>query len=246
MTRYLVFSYQQLHKVNGHPFFSFSIHFFALGSWKVCRCLPIYLIGPGAEVGNDGIYYFLNFYRKRQKCLCVLKEDKIKTQKNIYSLLCFAYKEENAHTFWDFYFEGAPQRLFWSSCATSPRKSAASSTLILCVIVWGVERQSDKDFLSSDGVDFFLCLWPVCFRDPMVTMQTLTPHVYWAQRHKEVYLRVELSDAKVRQTQHQPGFCQSLLTHTDLKWETMILKTSPLNLLNTWGATFASLLIFAV
>uniref|UniRef100_A0A3Q2CGC7 Very-long-chain (3R)-3-hydroxyacyl-CoA dehydratase n=1 Tax=Cyprinodon variegatus TaxID=28743 RepID=A0A3Q2CGC7_CYPVA len=29
-------------------------------------------------------------------------------------------------------------------------------------------------------------------------MQILTPHVYWAQRHGEIYLRVELSDAKVR------------------------------------------------
>ena len=28
-------------------------------------------------------------------------------------------------------------------------------------------------------------------------MQTLTPHVYWAQRHSEIYLRVELCDAKV-------------------------------------------------
>ncbi|KAL2093253.1 hypothetical protein ACEWY4_010565 [Coilia grayii] len=27
-------------------------------------------------------------------------------------------------------------------------------------------------------------------------MQTLTPHVYWAQRHGEIYLRVELSDAR--------------------------------------------------
>ncbi|XP_064820202.1 very-long-chain (3R)-3-hydroxyacyl-CoA dehydratase-like isoform X1 [Oncorhynchus masou masou] len=27
-------------------------------------------------------------------------------------------------------------------------------------------------------------------------MQTLTPHVYWAQRHADIYLRVELSDAK--------------------------------------------------
>ncbi|KAJ8248726.1 hypothetical protein GJAV_G00227080 [Gymnothorax javanicus] len=27
-------------------------------------------------------------------------------------------------------------------------------------------------------------------------MQTLTPHVYWAQRHGEIYLRVELSDAQ--------------------------------------------------
>ncbi|XP_029624313.1 very-long-chain (3R)-3-hydroxyacyl-CoA dehydratase isoform X3 [Salmo trutta] len=27
-------------------------------------------------------------------------------------------------------------------------------------------------------------------------MQTLTPHVYWAQRHGDIYLRVELSDAK--------------------------------------------------
>uniref|UniRef100_A0A3Q2CG72 Very-long-chain (3R)-3-hydroxyacyl-CoA dehydratase n=1 Tax=Cyprinodon variegatus TaxID=28743 RepID=A0A3Q2CG72_CYPVA len=31
-------------------------------------------------------------------------------------------------------------------------------------------------------------------------MQILTPHVYWAQRHGEIYLRVELSDAKVRFT----------------------------------------------
>ncbi|KTG42558.1 hypothetical protein cypCar_00013819 [Cyprinus carpio] len=27
-------------------------------------------------------------------------------------------------------------------------------------------------------------------------MQTLTPHVYWAQRHGEIYLRVEISDAQ--------------------------------------------------
>lgn len=26
---------------------------------------------------------------------------------------------------------------------------------------------------------------------------TLTPHVYWAQRHEEIYLRVELTDAQV-------------------------------------------------
>lgn len=25
----------------------------------------------------------------------------------------------------------------------------------------------------------------------------LTPHVYWAQRHEEIYLRVELIDAQV-------------------------------------------------
>lgn len=28
-------------------------------------------------------------------------------------------------------------------------------------------------------------------------MQILTPHVYWAQRHGEIFLRVELTDAKV-------------------------------------------------
>ncbi|MBN3306607.1 HACD3 dehydratase, partial [Amia calva] len=35
--------------------------------------------------------------------------------------------------------------------------------------------------------------------------QTLTPHVYWAQRHEDVYLRVELSDAQVqyKSTQRQ-------------------------------------------
>lgn len=27
--------------------------------------------------------------------------------------------------------------------------------------------------------------------------QVLTPHVYWAQRHRELYLRVELSDVQV-------------------------------------------------
>lgn len=27
--------------------------------------------------------------------------------------------------------------------------------------------------------------------------QTLTPHVYWAQRHEDIYLRVELIDAQV-------------------------------------------------
>lgn len=26
----------------------------------------------------------------------------------------------------------------------------------------------------------------------------LTPHVYWAQRHRELYLRVELSDVQVK------------------------------------------------
>uniref|UniRef100_A0A8P4KQ80 Very-long-chain (3R)-3-hydroxyacyl-CoA dehydratase n=1 Tax=Dicentrarchus labrax TaxID=13489 RepID=A0A8P4KQ80_DICLA len=31
-------------------------------------------------------------------------------------------------------------------------------------------------------------------------MQILTPHVYWAQRHRDIYLRVELSDAKVGST----------------------------------------------
>uniref|UniRef100_A0A673M260 Very-long-chain (3R)-3-hydroxyacyl-CoA dehydratase n=1 Tax=Sinocyclocheilus rhinocerous TaxID=307959 RepID=A0A673M260_9TELE len=31
-------------------------------------------------------------------------------------------------------------------------------------------------------------------------MQALTPHVYWAQRHGEIYLRVEISDAQVRKT----------------------------------------------
>uniref|UniRef100_A0A8C9V949 Very-long-chain (3R)-3-hydroxyacyl-CoA dehydratase n=1 Tax=Scleropages formosus TaxID=113540 RepID=A0A8C9V949_SCLFO len=31
-------------------------------------------------------------------------------------------------------------------------------------------------------------------------MQTLTPHVYWAQRHSEIYLRVELSDVQVCST----------------------------------------------
>lgn len=31
-------------------------------------------------------------------------------------------------------------------------------------------------------------------------MQILTPHVYWAQRHGEIYLRVELSDVKVGQS----------------------------------------------
>ena len=28
--------------------------------------------------------------------------------------------------------------------------------------------------------------------------QVLTPHVYWAQRHHELYLRVELSDVQVK------------------------------------------------
>lgn len=31
-------------------------------------------------------------------------------------------------------------------------------------------------------------------------MQILTPRVYWAQRHGEIYLRVELSDVKVGQS----------------------------------------------
>lgn len=39
-------------------------------------------------------------------------------------------------------------------------------------------------------------------------MQILTPHVYWAQRHGEIYLRVELSDVKVGQSQHPPDSFQ--------------------------------------
>lgn len=31
-------------------------------------------------------------------------------------------------------------------------------------------------------------------------MAALTPQVFWAQRHTEIYLRVELSDAKVGQS----------------------------------------------
>lgn len=31
-------------------------------------------------------------------------------------------------------------------------------------------------------------------------MQALTPHVYWAQRHGDIYMRVEISDAQVRKT----------------------------------------------
>ena len=32
----------------------------------------------------------------------------------------------------------------------------------------------------------------------MSATQTLTPHVYWAQRHGDVQLRVDLCDAEVR------------------------------------------------
>uniref|UniRef100_A0A8C7GHZ9 Very-long-chain (3R)-3-hydroxyacyl-CoA dehydratase n=1 Tax=Oncorhynchus kisutch TaxID=8019 RepID=A0A8C7GHZ9_ONCKI len=32
--------------------------------------------------------------------------------------------------------------------------------------------------------------------------QTLTPHVYWAQRHEDIYLRVELIDAQVQTNYH--------------------------------------------
>uniref|UniRef100_A0A665V266 Very-long-chain (3R)-3-hydroxyacyl-CoA dehydratase n=1 Tax=Echeneis naucrates TaxID=173247 RepID=A0A665V266_ECHNA len=36
-------------------------------------------------------------------------------------------------------------------------------------------------------------------------MQILTPHVYWAQRHGEIYLRVDLSDATVGQSTSSPA-----------------------------------------
>lgn len=32
----------------------------------------------------------------------------------------------------------------------------------------------------------------------------LTPLVYWAQRHEEIYLRVELTDAQVSETRPLP------------------------------------------
>lgn len=39
--------------------------------------------------------------------------------------------------------------------------------------------------------------------------QVLTPHVYWAQRHRELYLRVELSDVQVKAGSggREPGGC---------------------------------------
>uniref|UniRef100_A0A3P8RL03 Very-long-chain (3R)-3-hydroxyacyl-CoA dehydratase n=1 Tax=Amphiprion percula TaxID=161767 RepID=A0A3P8RL03_AMPPE len=41
-------------------------------------------------------------------------------------------------------------------------------------------------------------------------MQILTPHVYWAQRHGEIFLRVELSDAKVGQTSTSISCCNTI------------------------------------
>lgn len=42
---------------------------------------------------------------------------------------------------------------------------------------------------------------------------TLTPLVYWAQRHEEIYLRVELTDAQVsgEATQHNKPACMHSL-----------------------------------
>lgn len=63
----------------------------------------------------------------------------------------------------------------------------------------GVVSYSNEDLGSLIEVirEF---LWHVGVRRRDVTMAALTPQVFWAQRHTEIYLRVELSDAKVGQS----------------------------------------------
>lgn len=46
---------------------------------------------------------------------------------------------------------------------------------------------------------------------------TLTPLVYWAQRHGEVYLRVELTDAQVSTFHNHYWNCHVLNTSSQVK-----------------------------
>ena len=53
--------------------------------------------------------------------------------------------------------------------------------------------------------------------------QVLTPHVYWAQRHRELYLRVELSDVQVkagsgRRDERRVGGSQGSPGATQIPW----------------------------
>lgn len=43
-------------------------------------------------------------------------------------------------------------------------------------------------------------------------MQALTPHVYWAQRHGDIYLRVEISDAQVKPDELNASSLSSVAT----------------------------------
>lgn len=62
-------------------------------------------------------------------------------------------------------------------------------------------------------------------------MQILTPHVYWAQRHAEIYLRVDLSDAKVRRVHIADTHALTHLAFTYL----MRLNVSELYYINALG-----------
>lgn len=53
-------------------------------------------------------------------------------------------------------------------------------------------------------------------------MQTLTPHVYWAQRHGEIYLRVELSDAQVCSQLMLYGLRESVKSNGELDFELVV------------------------
>ncbi|XP_038126788.1 very-long-chain (3R)-3-hydroxyacyl-CoA dehydratase-like isoform X2 [Cyprinodon tularosa] len=55
-------------------------------------------------------------------------------------------------------------------------------------------------------------------------MQILTPHVYWAQRHGEIYLRVELSDAKIRQKSTQRQVDIRIKKREERWWERLTLQ----------------------
>lgn len=44
-------------------------------------------------------------------------------------------------------------------------------------------------------------------------MQALTPHVYWAQRHGDIYLRVEISDAQVKPDELNASSLSSVAIH---------------------------------
>lgn len=73
-------------------------------------------------------------------------------------------------------------------------------------------------------------------------MAALTPQVFWAQRHTEIYLRVELSDAKVGQSP-----VNGLLTYLNLACPALLMCLMFRNfiLLMLWGGRLASHLVLA-
>lgn len=104
-----------------------------------------------------------------------------------------------------------------------PRRAGAKAGSPRCRPAWSLRRRGPLSWELSGAAGcrpsgaraFAACVWlapaayylrqrgaasPVFRSLGPVAMenQVLTPHVYWAQRHRELYLRVELSDVQVK------------------------------------------------